>query len=187
MSQHAQADGSGNVFVQIAGNGNSVLLSDQPYLRLTRYMQRRGVRQEDGKASEADLVTAYTRSVQLVGRQVEVGNLWTWLENGDPTSMRVLIGIAARGKTLWGAGQSQGRKPGKGGDLAAVETSQFRHLGDQGARRGQPHAGHRGQQALAHPPNRGFADVTIEVPVQASSSSLRAASKRLMLFAGGGR
>ncbi len=97
--QHAKADGSGNVFVQIAGNGNSVLLPGQPYLRLTRYLQRRQVRQENGKSSEADLITAYTRSVQLVGRQAEINDLWAWLENGDPISVRVLVGTAGRGKT----------------------------------------------------------------------------------------
>ncbi len=99
MSQRARADGSGNVFVQIAGNGNSVLLPEQPYLRLTRYLQRREVREEDGKQSEADLVTAYTRSVPFVGRQAEIDDLWAWLENGDPISVRVLIGTAGRGKT----------------------------------------------------------------------------------------
>jgi len=90
--QRADIDGSGNVIVQILGNDNRVDLG-RPYLKLTRYLTRRPV------DSEADLLSPYTRSIPLVGRQQEMTELRAWLENGRPISVRVLTGRAGAGKT----------------------------------------------------------------------------------------
>jgi hypothetical protein len=67
---------------------------------LTRYAQRREVRRgENGEFSAADLVTTYTRSIDLIGREDEKAALWSWLNNGASISVRVLVGSAGRGKT----------------------------------------------------------------------------------------
>jgi hypothetical protein len=90
--QRADVDGQGNVIVQVLGNDNRVDLG-RAYLRLTRYLTRR---QTD---SEIDLLSPYSRSIPLVGRELELAKLRTWLASGKPVSVRVLTGRAGAGKT----------------------------------------------------------------------------------------
>jgi hypothetical protein len=90
--QRADVDGQGNVIVQILGNDNRVDLV-RPYLRLTRYLTRRRV------DSDADLLSPYTRSIPLIGREQEMADPRQWLSSAKPISVRVLTGRAGAGKT----------------------------------------------------------------------------------------
>ena len=67
MKQSTKVVGSGNVVVQIEGDGNTVV-AHQPHLELTRHFQRRRVREIDGEPSVADLVSAYSMSIPPRGR-----------------------------------------------------------------------------------------------------------------------
>jgi hypothetical protein len=98
MTQTATIDGHGNLVVQIEGDGNTIV-PNLPWLRLTRYHQRRTIKRVDGREPEADLVSAYTLSIPMIGREAITAELWAWMTNGEPISVRVLIGSAGRGKT----------------------------------------------------------------------------------------
>ena len=98
MKQSTKVDGSGNVVVQIEGDGNTVI-AHLPHLELTRHFQRRRVREIDGEPSVADLVSAYTMSIPPRGRDDVMTDFRAWLESDQPISVRVLVGSAGRGKT----------------------------------------------------------------------------------------
>ena len=101
MMQTASTAGNGNFTVQIQGDGNSIV-TGLPRLELTR---RRGLAcriQTDpvtGKPHEIDVIRPFTRSIDLVGREMEMDDLRAWLHKETPISVRVLTGNAGYGKT----------------------------------------------------------------------------------------
>ena len=99
--QTANAAGSGNFIVQIAGDGNHVA-PELPHLKLTRPygLARRIQRDLDtGKPREIDIIRAFTRSIDMVGRETELTDLRAWLRKEPAISLRVLTGNAGYGKT----------------------------------------------------------------------------------------
>ena len=101
MMQTASTAGNGNYIVQIQGDGNSIV-TGLPRLELTR---RRGracrIRKDPvtGKPHEIDVIRPFTRSIDLVGREMELADLSAWLHKETPISVRVLTGHAGYGKT----------------------------------------------------------------------------------------
>ena len=101
MMQTANTAGNGNYVVQIQGDGNSIV-TGLPRLELTR---RRGLAcriQTDpvtGKPHEIDVIRPFTRSIDLVGREMELDDLRGWLHKETPISVRVLTANAGYGKT----------------------------------------------------------------------------------------
>ncbi|MDH3662311.1 MAG: tetratricopeptide repeat protein [Alphaproteobacteria bacterium] len=93
MSQTAEIDGKGNIIVQIEGDQNQVNVKGLPYLTLTRYLTRRG------GESEAEILTPYSFSIPMIGRDDEMAKLDAWLDGPKPISVRVLTGRAGAGKT----------------------------------------------------------------------------------------
>ena len=85
MMQTAHTVGNGNYIVQIQGDGNSIVTS-LPRLELTR---RRGLacRIEmdpvTGKPHEIDVIRPFTRSIDMVGRETELGRLARLAAQGD--------------------------------------------------------------------------------------------------------
>src|SRR5690242_4207767 len=98
VSQSASTAGAGNVIVQIVGDGSRVE-PQVPHLELTRYAQRRVVRELDGYPLAADLVSAYSESIELRGREAAKADLQSWISGASAISVRVLVGSAGRGKT----------------------------------------------------------------------------------------
>lgn len=100
MTQTASAVGHGITIVQIQGHGNSVD-AGQPHLTLTRHagVSRRIRKDSSAMPREIDVVRAFTRSIKLIGRQMELKNLREWLHNDLPISVRVITGDAGVGKT----------------------------------------------------------------------------------------
>ncbi|MFL6262871.1 MAG: tetratricopeptide repeat protein, partial [Thermoanaerobaculia bacterium] len=94
--QEAWVSGEGHVVVQIVGDGNTVV-AGHPHLRLTRYLNRRLAEGED--RGEASLLSPYSLSVPLVGRETVLADLWTWLTSPQRISVRVLTATAGAGKT----------------------------------------------------------------------------------------
>jgi len=90
--QEAQINGRNNIIVQIVGDGNTVV-SGYAHLTLTRYLTRRRIE------GDTDLLSPYTRSIPLIGREREMADLRAWLEGDRPISVRVLTGRAGSGKT----------------------------------------------------------------------------------------
>ena len=89
----ATIHGSHNLTVQIAGDGNSVVVG-QPHLTLIPPGSRaRAIR------TEIDLLNPYCRSLDLVGREADLQSLWDWLHSTKPVSVRTLKGRAGAGKT----------------------------------------------------------------------------------------
>ena len=101
MMQTASTAGNGNYIVQIQGDGNSIV-TGLPHLELTR---RRGLAcriQTDpvtGKPHEIDVIRPFTRSIDMVGREMELDDLRAWLHKETPISVRVLTGNVGHGKT----------------------------------------------------------------------------------------
>ena len=101
MMQTASTAGNGNFIVQIQGDGNSIV-TGLPRLELTR---RRGLAcriQTDpvtGKPHEIDVIRPFTRSIDMVGREMELDDLRAWLHKETPISVRVLTANAGYGKT----------------------------------------------------------------------------------------
>jgi tetratricopeptide (TPR) repeat protein len=85
--------GSGNVVVQIHGDGNTVDLG-RPHLRLTLY-EALAARSR----SDAARLDAFARAVPLVGRHAERAQLDAFLDASDTIAARVLTGEAGSGKT----------------------------------------------------------------------------------------
>ena len=73
MIQSANVDGHGNVIVQIEGDRNTVNLRGLAHLALTRFLNLR-----DAK-SDTDLLSPYSRSIVLVGREQEMAES-AWLD-----------------------------------------------------------------------------------------------------------
>ncbi|WP_321917451.1 MULTISPECIES: tetratricopeptide repeat protein [Paraburkholderia] len=84
--------GTGNTFVQITGNGNTVV-AGHAYLTLTRFVARRQIRQD------LDRLSPYTLSTPLLGREAESASLHTFLNDPRSILARVLIGGGGSGKT----------------------------------------------------------------------------------------
>ena len=101
MMQTASTAGNGNFIVQIQGDGNSIV-TGLPHLELTR---RRGLAsriQTDpvtGKPHEIDVIRPFTRSIDMVGREMELDDLRAWLHKETAISVRVLTGSSGYGKT----------------------------------------------------------------------------------------
>jgi tetratricopeptide (TPR) repeat protein len=92
MNQGASISGQGNTIVQIVGDGNQVV-AEHPHLVLTRYLGRGQVRQE------LDLLSPYTMSTPLVGRDAEMTSLRAFLDDDQAIQVRVLTGGGGSGKT----------------------------------------------------------------------------------------
>jgi tetratricopeptide (TPR) repeat protein len=93
--------GDGNVAVQIVGDGNTVVVG-HAHLYLTRYEADRLTVDELAAREPTQLLAARQRSIPAIGRSALLDDYNTWLNNGDPISVRVLVGSAGRGKTRFG-------------------------------------------------------------------------------------
>jgi len=93
MSQTVESSGNNNIIIQIEGERHQVNLKSLPHLTLTRYLPRRLVE------NEADILSPYSLSIPMVGRDDELEKLGTWLDGPKPISVRVLTGRAGAGKT----------------------------------------------------------------------------------------
>ncbi|MYI79725.1 MAG: tetratricopeptide repeat protein, partial [Holophagales bacterium] len=94
--------GSGAVIIQVQGFWNRVYLRDRPHLQLTQYgglYRRIEDDPETGGPREIDVVQPFTRAIELVGRDAELGALWDWLQSDSRISVRVLTGDSGLGKT----------------------------------------------------------------------------------------
>ena len=100
MIQTATALGSGNVIVQVQGDGNSIV-AGLPHLVLSPQtgLFRRVHTDDTGKPSEIDVLRAPTRSIPLVGRDSEMSDMRAWLECDAPISIRIMTGAAGYGKS----------------------------------------------------------------------------------------
>jgi hypothetical protein len=90
--QGATVSGSGNVIVQIEGDGNTVLLG-KPHLVLTRHTKQVQIR------SDLQLLVPYNRTLPLIGRETELQELWDFLHRQQKIAVRVLTGEGGAGKT----------------------------------------------------------------------------------------
>ncbi len=106
-AQDARVEGHGNTVVQIVGDGNTVV-AGYAHLRLERYANRRAVKPASPDAGgtpagerAADLLSAYSRSLPLLGRERDLARLDAWLDAPAPVSVRVLTSErrGGRGKT----------------------------------------------------------------------------------------
>ena len=100
MIQTATALGSGNVIVQLQGDGNSIV-AGLPHLVLSQQtgLFRRVHTDDAGKPSEIDVLRAPTRGIPLVGRDNEMSDMRAWLECDPPISARIMTGGAGYGKS----------------------------------------------------------------------------------------
>ena len=94
-------DGSGNLVVQIHGDGNAVVtgLSELQLNRPGGVYRRIRKNTNTSKANEIDVIRPFSRAIDLVGRGEEMASMRGWLHNGSPISVRVLTGSAGIGKT----------------------------------------------------------------------------------------
>jgi tetratricopeptide (TPR) repeat protein len=93
MIQRADVRGQGNVTVQIVGEHNEVTVAGAAELRLTMYPRRR---REGG---ETGLLSPYTQSIELVGREPQLAELKAWLATERDIAIQVRTGKAGAGKT----------------------------------------------------------------------------------------
>lgn len=101
MMQTASTSGNCNFIVQIQGDGNSIV-NGLPHLGLTRRHGPASRIQTDPDTSKpwpTDVIRPFTRSIDLVGREMELDELRVWLEKETPISVRVITGDAGCGKT----------------------------------------------------------------------------------------
>ena len=112
-SQQADVFGSGNIVVQIVGDGNTANFEPgKPSLWLTAYNSPLFAEVEAVAPSrsprpgytatgleEAGLLRPYTRSFALRGRDAPLSELCAWLTDGRPVSVMVVVGAGGRGKT----------------------------------------------------------------------------------------
>ena len=87
---------SDSIAIQIDGDGKSIVVG-HPYLQLTRFANRRI--SALAKRTAINLLQAHARSIELLGRNDELSDLWTWLKDSKAISVRVMVGRAGRGKT----------------------------------------------------------------------------------------
>lgn len=85
--------GSGNVVIQIAGDGNTVEFG-RPHLCLTLHAVR-----SQRVAADIDRLVPFARAVPLIGRDEELADLRAFLAGPAAIAVRVLIGEAGAGKT----------------------------------------------------------------------------------------
>jgi hypothetical protein len=91
----AKIEGSHNIIVQAKGDGIKIEMG-LPHLTLippANIAPRQPIR------SEIDLLNAYRRSIQIVGRDRDLILLWEWLHSPNPISIRTITGRAGAGKT----------------------------------------------------------------------------------------
>ena len=93
MIQTANVRGQGNVTVQIVGEHNQVTVAGTAALRLTMYARRRR------EAGETGLLSPYTQSIDLIGREPQLAELKAWLGSGRDIAIQVRTGKAGTGKT----------------------------------------------------------------------------------------
>ncbi|MEH3064682.1 MAG: tetratricopeptide repeat protein [Methylobacterium radiotolerans] len=110
MTQSASTRGSGNIVVQVAGDGNTVAFQpSEPALWLRSYTGpafteiRRGAPDTSGFTAsglhETQLLSPFTRSFDLCGRERAVADLENWLRAPSRIGVQVMIGGGGRGKT----------------------------------------------------------------------------------------
>lgn len=132
--QKSSTAGNGNFVVQIQGDGNSIV-AGLPHLELTR---RRGLASHidsdpgTGKPREIDITRAFTRSIDMVGRETEMDDLRTWLHKDPAISVRVLTGSAGYGKTRLALELIEEMTPQgwRAGFLTRTELKRFREQRD---------------------------------------------------------
>ena len=134
--QTAIASGSGNVIVQIGGDGNSVIV-DRPHLTLTRPGRiARTIRldPDTGKPYAIDVIRAATRSVDLVARTAEIDSLSEWLRSPSLVSVRVMVGDAGIGKTRLALEliEAMAQESWRAGFLTREEMRRFRRQQNPG-------------------------------------------------------
>jgi hypothetical protein len=93
MEQRAEVDGSHNITVQIVGENNQVTVAGAAAFRLTMFPRRR---KETG---DIGLLSAYTQSIDRVGRESEMAELRAWLASERDIAIQVRTGKAGTGKT----------------------------------------------------------------------------------------
>ena len=93
MSQKAKVEGSNNIVVQIEGDRNQVNIKGLAHLTLTRYLTRRSTE------NDADILTPYSFSIPMIGREDDLAELSAWLDGPKSISVRVMTGRAGAGKT----------------------------------------------------------------------------------------
>ena len=112
-AQQADVGGSGNIVVQIVGDGNTANFEpNKPALWLTAYDSPLFTEVEAVAPSpaprpgytatgleEAGLLRPYTRSFALRGRDAPLAELRAWLASDRPVSVMVVVGAGGRGKT----------------------------------------------------------------------------------------
>ena len=101
MTQTAAAIGGGNVIVQVQGDGDSIV-AGLPHLALTQHgglTRRINTDAHTRNPREIDILRAYTRSIEIVGREIEIGALHAWLGTLEPIAVHVMTGGAGYGKT----------------------------------------------------------------------------------------
>ena len=134
MTQTTSAVGNGNYIIQIQGDGNSVV-TGLPHLELTR---RRGLASHietdsgTGKPREIDVIRPLTRSIEMMGREVELADLRAWLHQEKPISVRVITGAAGYGKTRLALELIEEMVPQgwRAGFLTRAEMKRFREQRD---------------------------------------------------------
>lgn len=107
-SQTARATGRGSLIIQISGHGNTVTDAAKPWLSLLTYTSdfwAKPATGEPGSAGytavgqrETDLLSPFTRSFELRGREAVMARLGAWLA-GAGIGVQVLTGPGGRGKT----------------------------------------------------------------------------------------
>jgi hypothetical protein len=90
----AKLNGSRNIVVQISRNQNSVSVGENPTLNL---LNLTGF--SDASGSSAAELTPYRRRNRFLGRQQEVKELRSWLDDGACVLVRTLVGPPGKGKT----------------------------------------------------------------------------------------
>ncbi len=90
--QKAQVGGSSNIIVQAVDS--TVVVGDAPHLTLIPPRNRVPKTQ-----TEIDLLNPYRRAFDLVGRERDMAELWSWIESPRPISVRTITGRAGAGKT----------------------------------------------------------------------------------------
>ena len=93
--QDASVTGSGNIVVQLKGDGSSVTVG-LPWLTLIPVRRRL---RSSPVTHELQLLDAYRRTIDIVGRDEDMAGLWEWLHAKRPISVRTVTGRAGAGKT----------------------------------------------------------------------------------------
>jgi chaperonin GroEL len=108
----ARTHGTRNIVIQIKGDYNTVEFGQKHELRLTSFEAGTlatvktlspGAARTDGYTPSgkeaAGLLRPYTRSFEMTGRKLELGELEEWLGETSQISVQVIVGAGGRGKT----------------------------------------------------------------------------------------